>query len=257
MDRREFLKICSSVVAVGALAGCTGKNPELSYNKNRIDEDILSGGPFSTRKNERIVQRFNPSTRPQRNEITFKHQDFTPVAPQSSLQHSNQIIAYSREKWHARPTINSRLKPMNGVNRITVHHEGNPKPNYSYKPKDVIRELRKIQKVHFKVLGGGDIAYHFIIDRSGRIWQGRDICYQGAHAKSNNSHNIGIMCLGNFNIQKPSNEQVVTLEKLCNGLLRGYNIPASRLYGHRELRSTACPGANLFPHVKRIRAIYS
>jgi hypothetical protein len=43
----------------------------------------------------------------------------------------------------------------------------------------------------------GDIGYHYIVDRSGAIWQGRRIRYQGAHARgSANNGNIGIVLLG-------------------------------------------------------------
>ena len=256
MDRRDFLKICGSVVALGGLTGC-GRSVEntisAAYREKIRNGDILSGGPFP-KHDQHIRGRkrsFVPSTgvSPTRNEVSLECAAPTPVAARTG-----RIQAYSRNKWNARPIIASRLRPMNGVERITVHHEGNPKPNFAVSPRDVERSLRKIQKVHFKVLGAGDIAYHYIIDRAGRIWQGRDIRFQGAHAKHNNSHNIGIMCLGNFELQEPSGLQVASLEALCRGLMMGYDIPPQKLYGHRELKSTACPGRNLFPYVKKIRA---
>ncbi|MBP5233431.1 MAG: N-acetylmuramoyl-L-alanine amidase [Planctomycetes bacterium] len=142
---------------------------------------------------------------------------------------------------------------MGGYDRITVHHEGNATPNYDSSVTAVAACLRRIQSEHCKRMGAGDIGYHFIIDRQGMIWQGRELCYQGAHVKSNNSNNIGIMCLGNFEIQQPTQAQVNTLASLCRALMAGYHIPANRLYGHRELRSTACPGRNLFPQLVNIR----
>ncbi len=253
MDRRDFIKVCGSVLALGGLAGCSsGSNTNMSssYSQEVYSGDILSGGPFPHKRDRYASNKhFSPSTTPKlgRNEVSLD----THSAP----QRGERIQAYSRSKWQAEDIIPSRMRPMNGVKRITVHHEGNPRPNIATAPAEVERSIHQIQKTHFRILKAGDIAYHYIIDRAGRIWQGRNIKYQGAHAKHNNSHNIGIMCLGNFEIQQPSSCQVATLETLCLRLMQGYNIPANKLYGHRELKSTACPGKNLFPYVKKIRAL--
>ncbi len=259
MDRRDFIKFCGSVIALGALAGCSksndGSEMSAAYKERLCNGDILSGGPFPDHDytSGGKVRRYTPRTHTavRRNEVNLQNAGISGVQP---AQNSGHIQAYSRTKWHAKPIIASRMKPMNGVERITVHHEGNPQPDFSNSVAEVQKELYKIQKTHFKVLRAGDIAYHYIIDRAGRVWQGRDIRYQGAHAKHNNSHNIGIMCLGNFEIQEPTGSQVACLEQLCRALMTGYDIPANKLYGHRELRSTVCPGKNLFPYVKKIRA---
>ena len=256
MDRRDFLKVCGSVVALGGLAGCgRGVDSSMSatYREKVCNGNILSGGPFPGQEQRTLgrSRSFIPGTGidSSRNEVRL-----APPAKVPFSRSNGRIQAYSRQKWHARPVIASRMKLMNGVERITVHHEGNPQPNFAVSPKDVEKAINKIQKVHFKVLRAGDIAYHYIIDRAGRVWQGRDIRYQGAHAKHNNRHNIGIMCLGNFELQEPSGLQVASLEALCRSLMQGYSIPPEKLYGHRELKSTACPGRNLFPYVKKIRA---
>lgn len=258
MNRRDFLKICGSVLAVGGLAGCAsnGGSSKMSseYKREIYSGDLLSGGPFPHREQPEAckVNSYRPRTSrsASRNEVVLDE-----IRSKPHTYNNGKIQAYSRTKWNAKSIIPSRMKLMNGVERITVHHEGNPKPNFSIKAPDVEKEIYKIQKTHFRTLKAGDIAYHYIVDRAGRIWQGRDIKYQGAHSKNNNSHNIGIMCLGNFEIQKPTGAQVATLEQLCRGLMAGYGIPASKLYGHRELKSTACPGKNLFPYVKKIRAV--
>ena len=257
MDRRDFLKVCGSVLALGGLAGCSkgggSGNMSQAYRQKIYSGDILSGGSFPDHefKSFSKTNRFKPSInrKARRNEVRLENRS-TPVC----LNGSGKIQAYSRAKWHAKSIIPSRMKMMNGVERITVHHEGNPQPNFATSPEEVEKSLLKIQKVHFKTLKAGDIAYHYIIDRAGRIWQGRNIIYQGAHAKHNNSHNIGIMCLGNFEIQTPTGLQVASLELLCRSLMQGYDIVPSKLYGHKELKSTACPGKNLFPYVKKIRA---
>ena len=80
-----------------------------------------------------------------------------------------------------------------------------------------------------------------------------ELRYQGAHCRSNNEHNIGVMCLGNFNMQQPTQQQLASLAKLTGVLTTSYRIPANRVYGHQELRSTACPGRNLIGYVRNIR----
>ena len=257
MDRRDFLKICGSVLALGGLTGCSkggvSGNMSQAYRQKLYNGDILSGGSFPDSEHKLFgkTKRFKPSIDRKftRNEVRLDNR-----SNMACLNDSGRIQAYSRTKWHAKSIIPSRMKMMNGVERITVHHEGNPKPNFATTPEEVEKSLLQIQKVHFKTLRAGDIAYHYIIDRAGRIWQGRNIIYQGAHAKHNNSHNVGIMCLGNFEIQSPSGLQVASLELLCRSLMKGYGVSPSKLYGHKELKSTACPGKNLFPYVKKIRA---
>ncbi|GHV21350.1 hypothetical protein AGMMS49959_10350 [Planctomycetales bacterium] len=172
------------------------------------------------------------------------------VLPEPTAQ---AISAVSRKQWHANEPLAGKMTTMNGCNRITIHHEGNPKPNNDGNPTAVAASLRGIQKAHCQSMDAGDIGYHFIIDRQGLIWQGRDLRYQGAHVKSNNSHNIGIMCLGNFELQQPTQAQLNALGKLSRALSKGYRIPPNQIFAHRELRSTACPGKNLYAYVQTIR----
>lgn len=268
MERRDFLKLIAATAATSFLSGCIGKKfPTAPLLPEEGDGDegfrVSSGGPFDYNPDNSICA-------PHHNTVTLPHQNALPAAinppkhkrrarrrtARPAEQHQN-LTAISRNRWHARKCKTNKVCLMNGVERVTVHHEGNPKPNYDSNSSQVARSLRQIQRAHFKMMGAADIAYHFIIDRQGMIWQGREMKYQGAHTKGNNAHNIGIMCLGNFNLQRPSMAQLNSLEQLCATVLAGYGIPPSKLYGHRELRSTACPGKHLFPFVKSMRYKFS
>lgn len=226
MDRRDFLRFLGGVTAVGLLAGCT------SNEKGGETAIAPEGADYPG------VTPINPGCTK------------TPVPAQPR---SGQIMAVSRSRWGAETPRMAKMYPMNGVNRLTVHHEGNPAPNYDAGPYQVATSLRRIQSTHFRTLGAGDIGYHFVIDRQGTVWQGRELRYQGAHCRSNNEHNIGVMCLGNFNMQQPTRQQLDSLAKLTGVLTASYRIPGSRVYGHQELRSTACPGKNLIGYVRNIR----
>ncbi len=100
----------------------------------------------------------------------------------------------------------------------------------------------------------GDIGYHFVIDPYGRLFEGRDLRYQGAHANGdNNVGNIGICLIGNFEKEKPTQAALDALEREIGALRQKYDIPRSRVYGHRELRATECPGDALMRWVERYR----
>ena len=69
----------------------------------------------------------------------------------------------------------------------------------------------------------------------------------GAHAKTpDNQYNdfgIGVCLVGNFDVTRPSDEQVKSLSKLVAFLMRTYKIPAERVVGHSDTgRATDCPG---------------
>jgi N-acetyl-anhydromuramyl-L-alanine amidase AmpD len=142
---------------------------------------------------------------------------------------------------------------MGSVERITVHHSGLRDPNWSVDEADVADDILTIQHGHFARLRAGDIGYHYIIDRKGRVWQGRDIRFQGAHVRNNNPHNIGVMCLGNFDIQEPSRAQVATLERFLAQLGREHGLGPVRIFTHQELVPTTCPGRALQARMGPIR----
>ena len=157
-----------------------------------------------------------------------------------------------RSRWASRGAVPGRVNAMNGVNRITVHHEGWTPVWFT----DYHRTAKRIEHdrhVHVDNRGWGDLGYHYIIDRAGRLWQGRRLRYQGAHVADNNEHNIGVMCLGNFDKQQPSEAQLRKLIDTLTALRRQYDVPVSRVFTHQELNPTACPGANLQPRMVRIR----
>lgn len=163
-----------------------------------------------------------------------------------------RLTFYPRSAWTRAAPIYSRLDPADPYYRITIHHEGNQR-NFDRSTPDVTRALRINQATHRR-LGYGDIAYHFMIDYTGRLWEGRSLKYQGAHVSSRNPGNIGIVLLGNFELQKPSNAQKTALVKLVAELRKFYHISRRRIYGHRDLDATLCPGRNLYAFMPILKA---
>ena len=154
---------------------------------------------------------------------------------------SNKISIVPRAKW-AKLKIRGNVTPMGTVRKITVHHtDDSPSLN---KISDV-QFLKSMENHHRNVRKWACIGYHFIIGRDGKIYEGRPAAYQGAHVSSNNSNNLGISLIGDFNKGMPNKAQLNSLKGLLAKLRQKHKIPASRVYGHGHLGKTQCPGKHL------------
>ncbi|MBI3985658.1 MAG: N-acetylmuramoyl-L-alanine amidase [Lentisphaerae bacterium] len=172
----------------------------------------------------------------------------SPVEP---LLYDEGSAIIRRSEWSRAPGKQDLLKPAEGFTRLTVHHEGNG-VNTHTRWDDVARDLNGILDAHMKK-HWGDIAYHFVIDYSGRIWEGRSLGYEGAHVLANNEENLGVMLMGNFEEQQPSARQLASLNRLIAAVRRKYLISLSSIYGHRDLGHSVCPGRNLYAYVTGLR----
>lgn len=169
------------------------------------------------------------------------------------------VTILPRSSWAFDQPIASRLEPMGRAYRLTIHHEGMGVE--TVESIDTVKgQLRKIEAAH-KRLGWGDVGYHYIIDVNGRVWEGRPIKYQGAHAGNGtvNKGNIGVVLLGNFDLQRPSAASLASLRSLTEFLMSEYSISVANIYTHNEIRlkfglsATDCPGKNLQREVDAMR----
>lgn len=67
----------------------------------------------------------------------------------------------------------------------------------------------------------------------------------GAHTIGQNFSSIGIGLAGNFNVEKPSKQQVEKLGKTIFDIMGSFNIPINRVYPHRTFSNTSCYGTLL------------
>lgn len=93
--------------------------------------------------------------------------------------------------------------------------------------------------------GFADIAYHFLIDPEGLIYEGREINVRGAHVQGFNTGSVGIVLVGNFSETEPTRSQVDSLANLVGYLRYAYEI--RYLAGHKDYPGqgqdgTECPG---------------
>ena len=88
------------------------------------------------------------------------------------------------------------------------------------------------------------IAYHFVIDKNGKINQTNYLDTISYHVSGKNTASIGICLTGNYDIQSPPNAQIdscVRLITYLNGIL-GRNLI---IHGHRDFANKSCPGDNI------------
>jgi len=176
---------------------------------------------------------------------------------------------YSRAQWGADERIRhkSSLRYYE-VHAGFVHHTVNAN---NYSRDEVPGILRSIYAYHVKSRGWSDIGYNFLVDRFGRIWEGRaggvDRPVVGAHTLGYNDNSFAMSAIGNFELTNPSVAMVEAYGALFAWKLSLHGVPAlakkrwvtSRNFpainGHRDAGSTACPGKHLYAKIPQIRQL--
>ena len=106
-------------------------------------------------------------------------------------------------------------------------------------------------RYHKDVHHWDELGYHFVIgngtgSRDGEVEVGPRWSKQkwGAHAgvKEFNEVGIGICLVGDFDVTHPTAAQMRSLTQLTAWLMASYHIPANHVIGHRDAKSTNCPG---------------
>ncbi|MEM9882639.1 MAG: peptidoglycan recognition family protein [Planctomycetota bacterium] len=182
--------------------------------------------------------------------------DLRPVRPAPSPANVFAAAAVPgvirRAAWTSAGLASRDIDVMNGVNRLTIHHDG-MEPVRLRAPRDTYARLEQIRTHHTKRRGWSDIGYHYAIDPAGRVLEGRSVVYQGAHVADHNPHNLGVLVLGNFELQKPGSPQLTALANFVKLMRRTHRIPAHAVRTHQELNPTQCPGQHLQSQVVRLR----
>ncbi len=222
--------------------GCTEKRTDLLAPRPEPDWPRVPTRPTTTAYDRAIALPPKPHV------LTARPQSAAPVSSRR-----DPLNARPRSRWTRAGAVAGRVNPMNGVQRITVHHEGWHAVWFDDERRTAAH-LSTIRNIHVRDRGWGDIGYHYIIDRAGVVWQGRDARYQGAHVKNNNEHNLGILVLGNFEKQVPTTQQLNVLHRSLRALTAHYRVPVRRVYTHRELNPSQCPGRHLQPRVAALRS---
>ncbi len=182
-----------------------------------------------------------------------------------------QPTIYSRAQWGADEKIRNKSSLRYGtVNAGFVHHTVNAN---DYTEAQVPAIIRSIYAYHVKSRGWSDIGYNFLVDRFGRIWEGRyggiDKPVVGAHTLNYNDYAFAMSAIGNFDTVQPPDVMLRAYGQLFAWKLSLHGVnPASMsqkvgrstfaaINGHRDAGSTACPGKYLYAQIPQIRTYAS
>lgn len=213
---------------------------------------------------------------------TLGGETFTAAAAMQALQASALDVPtiITRAQWGANESL--RDDPVFArITKLIVHHSdttnGDPDPAAT---------VRAIQAFHIQGNGWNDIAYNFLIDEAGRIYEGRyarnyadgevhngedlhSFGVVGAHALNANGGSVGVCLLGTFTDQAPTPAAMDALGRLFAWKASNHDIDAHgaspfmfadghvgtfpNISGHRDTYSTSCPGNETWAQLPAVR----
>ncbi len=125
------------------------------------------------------------------------------------------------------------------IEYIFIHHTGatqdNPEADTSHHTLEIIDE-------YHKSLGWGSCGYNYVIEKDGRVRQGRKDNEIGAHTIGYNDRSIGICLSGNFDHYLPTEAQINALKELVKTKMTQYSIPLNKILPHRAVANKSCYG---------------
>lgn len=162
------------------------------------------------------------------------------LVPWARAVATSSVEMICRRAWGADPPGDGLERHR--IRRLTVHHSAKVLTNN----RDAPARFRSHQADHMAD-GWPDIAYHLLIDRNGNLYEGRRWRFRGDTATDYDPRgHLLVMCEGNFDEQKPSKSQQAALVDVLAWASTEFDVPVSRIRGHRDYAATACPGAKLY-----------
>jgi hypothetical protein len=183
----------------------------------------------------------------------------------------------SRSEWGADESIKRCCVHYASDVRVAfVHHTvtGN-----NYGPGDSAAIVRSIYAYHVLSNGWDDIGYNFLVDRFGRVFEGRaggiHLPVIGAHAQGFNTGSTGASMIGTFSSSSPPAEAMDALVKVLAWKLdvhhidpqggavmtsrgssrwpEGSQVSLKTISAHRDVGQTECPGDQLYGALDDLR----
>src|SRR4051794_39968244 len=187
-------------------------------------------------------------------------------------------LIYTRAQWGADESWRDGPPRYNStILQAHIHHSAS---GNGYSQAEVPALIRSFYRYHTHSLGWSDIAYNFLVDSFGTIWEGRyggvDQPVRGAHTLGFNASSTGICVIGNYDTTQPTQPTLDSIAALAGWKLAMYGrdpqgwtqvtsegsdkFPSGRVVtlpvmdGHRDTNDTACPGGTLYAHLPTPRA---
>jgi len=190
--------------------------------------------------------------------------------PARTLQRAGSPAIVPRASWKADESIR-RAKPSfaSTIRVAIVHHTAG---SNGYDAAESAAIVRAIEIYHVKGNGWNDIGYNFLVDRFGKVFEGRfggiDKNVVGAHAEGFNTGSVGVAVLGEYGslsvaqtardalarvlawrLDAAHVDPLSTLSFISNGNQRfpaGVPVFLRAVSGHRDTGFTDCPGTALY-----------
>lgn len=173
-----------------------------------------------------------------------------PRAPEPGPITGNGYTLVPRRAWTSQG-VKGNNNPMGTVTRITVHHTGEHGTWDDLPDSEIVQ---RIERYHRDEKGWAAIGYHFLVGKDGKVYEGRPAKYQGAHTSTQNENNLGVSVIGDFMRKPPSARQLSALKAFLDDKRGEYGVGRGRIYGHRDLHPSQCPGDALYAWVKQYKA---
>ncbi|MGC9494680.1 peptidoglycan recognition protein family protein [Streptomyces sp. WG7] len=184
----------------------------------------------------------------------------------------------TRRGWGADEKLRERkFVYTKKVKAAFVHHSATGN-NYTCKQAPSV--IRSIYRYHVNSMGWRDVGYNFLVDKCGKIYEGRaggvSKAVLGAHTLGFNSNSMGIAVLGTYTSKKPSSAAVKAVARLTAWKLglygmnprgktylksgggnlygKGKNVRLNVISGHRDGFATSCPGKKLYDKLGTTRS---
>ncbi len=152
------------------------------------------------------------------------------------------IAAICRDAWGAAPAREFRTHT---IERLTVHHTAALLIDNA----DAPAHVRQHQRYHIG-LGWPDLAYHFIIDANGHVYEGRPVDAVGDTGTDYDPTGHFLVCAeGNFNEQDIPPAQVDAVVDVLAWAATEFDVSPDTIRGHRDWAATTCPGDRFYPLV--------
>jgi SpoIID/LytB domain protein len=183
----------------------------------------------------------------------------------SAAQAATQPRIYSRAEWGADESLRGSTVQYGQIQAGFVHHTVN---SNSYTASEVPSIIRGIYAFHVKSRGYRDIGYNFLIDKFGRIWEGRyggiSKPVIGAHTYGHNDDAFAASTIGTYTSTEPTQKTLDAYARLFAWKFDMHGVDAlskvnldgtvvNAISGHRDTYATACPGDRLYAKLPTIR----
>jgi len=118
---------------------------------------------------------------------------------------------------------------------------------------DVNWTVKQIDDYH-KSLGWDGCGYHFVIEKSGKVIQCRDMDTVGAHVLDHNESSVGIAWIGKGS---PTEEQMDSMALLTAGLVIELDLNMETVKGHRDFdtaqaQGKTCPNIDMIDFKEKV-----